>query len=226
MADKIGELATNNLPDEPQKAGYVYGWSPTNTAWRKVEVTDDGKLETSATFTASGIEIADVGVLNVNDDRINPATEETLSALTLALSGFDFATETTLASGVGLINDIKSQTDKLTFDGSNNLEVTGTIAVSGFSPVGIGSATCSSVTVTGSTLALAANPNRTFAVFTNDSDATMFLAFDPAVAIVDSGIRLNAMGGSFKIDLMCRYTGAVYAISDDPADKILCVVEG
>lgn len=55
-----------------------------------------------------------VGMKNIANDKINPATEDTLATL---------ATETTL----GLI---KNQSDKLTFDGSNNLLTKGSVSVS------------------------------------------------------------------------------------------------
>ena len=49
-----------------------------------------------------------------------------------------------------------------------------------------------------STLALAENAQRAWALLINDSDETIYLKFsDPAV--MNEGIRLNAQGGSFEI---------------------------
>lgn len=54
-----------------------------------------------------------VGIKNITNTKINPATEDGNLA---TIAGKDFATQTTLAS-------IKTQADKLTFDVSNNLKV-------------------------------------------------------------------------------------------------------
>jgi hypothetical protein len=75
-----------------------------------------------------------------------------------------------------------------------------------------------------STAVLAANANRIFAEFVNDSANVIYLALgDPAV--MNRGIRLNASGGSFEIGLSNLYTGAVKAISGVAASN-LTVTEG
>jgi len=66
-----------------------------------------------------------VGVKNIANTKINPATEDTLVTL---------AKETTLG-------DIKTQSDKLTFDGSNNLLTKGAVTVSNISNSQINPAT-------------------------------------------------------------------------------------
>ncbi len=168
MADRIGECATNYLPDEPQKGKYVYGWDKITSTWIKVNAIN-GKLETTATLTTSGIEIADVGILDASDNRINPATEETLSTLTTMASGMateatmasgfdainnkDFSTESTMASGFDVLNnkdyatettlasgfdELYERISKLTFDASNKLETTATFSTSGIEIADVG----------------------------------------------------------------------------------------
>ncbi len=66
-----------------------------------------------------------VGVKNIANTKINPATEDTLNTR---------ATEATLGS-------IKTQADKFTFDGSNNLLTKGTVSVSNIANAQINPAT-------------------------------------------------------------------------------------
>ncbi len=63
-----------------------------------------------------------------------------------------------------------------------------------------------------STLALAANTARANAVFVNDSDQVIYISRGNA-AVMNDGIRLNAAGGSYEIDVDNMFFGAVYAIS-------------
>lgn len=49
-----------------------------------------------------------------------------------------------------------------------------------------------------STQVLAANTNRRYAVFINDSDETIYLAFGEDAAM-NEGIRLNAAGGCYEL---------------------------
>lgn len=75
-----------------------------------------------------------------------------------------------------------------------------------------------------STLVLAANVHRADAVIVNDSDTVIYLARGNA-AVLNTGIRLNASGGSYEINLDNLFLGAVYAICS-VADKVLTVSEG
>lgn len=77
---------------------------------------------------------------------------------------------------------------------------------------------------TASTLVLAANVHRADAVFVNDSNKEIYLARGNA-AVLHEGIRLNASGGSYEINLDNLFLGAVYAIAEGGA-KILTVSEG
>jgi hypothetical protein len=77
-----------------------------------------------------------------------------------------------------------------------------------------------------STLVLAANPDRRYAVFTNDSDSPIYLAIWHT-AVAHTGIRLNPNGGSYEIDFKNYYVGDVTAIHDSGSGtKKLCVQEG
>jgi len=87
------------------------------------------------------------------------------------------------------------------------------------------SATSTKVSVgTTSTTVLSANPNRRLAVFVNDSDTEIYLSLS-STAVLNEGIRLNANGGLYEINLMNLYTGEVSAISSADS-KNLTVTEG
>ena len=75
-----------------------------------------------------------------------------------------------------------------------------------------------------STLVLAANPHRVDCDFTNDSEETIYLARGNA-AIVGSGIRLNANGGTYHIGTNNLFYGAIYGICAS-GDMNLSISEG
>ena len=77
---------------------------------------------------------------------------------------------------------------------------------------------------TGSTEVLVRNTRRNFASFVNDSDTTIYLSLGSA-AVLNKGIRLNANGGSFELNVTNLYLGAIYGICAG-GGKNLCVVEG
>jgi len=80
-------------------------------------------------------------------------------------------------------------------------------------------------TVTGA--ALAANANRIYAMFINDSDTPIYLMLG-AAAVANQGIRLNAAGGSYEMSALegNLYVGAVNAIHGGAGNKNLLVLEG
>jgi len=62
-----------------------------------------------------------------------------------------------------------------------------------------------------STLVLAANRRRVDAEFVNDGDETVYLARGN-VAVMGSGIRINARGGCYRIGTNNMFYGDIYAI--------------
>lgn len=78
---------------------------------------------------------------------------------------------------------------------------------------------------TASQTALAANSARSFAFFQNDSDTTIYIKLGSA-AVVSTGIRLNANGGSYQIDSTNMYTGIVTAIHAGTGTKTLLITSG
>ena len=74
------------------------------------------------------------------------------------------------------------------------------------------------------TVVLAANPRRVDAVFVNDSNKPIYLARGNA-AVLNQGIRLNAVGGSYEINQNNLFLGAINAIAEGGA-KNLTVSEG
>lgn len=80
---------------------------------------------------------------------------------------------------------------------------------------------------TASGLALDAEPKRRYALFVNDSDATIYLSLG-GVAAANTGIRLNANGGSYEMsdELGNPYVGDVTAIHGSTGSKVLLITEG
>ncbi|GAI27527.1 unnamed protein product [marine sediment metagenome] len=56
------------------------------------------------------------------------------------------------------------------------------------------------------------NPSRTYALFVNDGAELIYLALG-IPAIVNRGIRLNANGGNYEINLTNPWHGSVHAIA-------------
>ena len=77
---------------------------------------------------------------------------------------------------------------------------------------------------TSTTVALAANPSRTYASFVNNSNQDMYLGLG-ADAVMNRGIRINANGGSYEINDNNLFTGVVNAIASG-GSKSLVVTEG
>jgi len=75
-----------------------------------------------------------------------------------------------------------------------------------------------------STVALAANIQRKYAVLINDSANPIYLNFT-GPAVVNTGIRLNAAGGSYEMMPGNVWRGAINMISAVAAD-VLLVTEG
>lgn len=68
------------------------------------------------------------------------------------------------------------------------------------------------VTVGNTTTAIAAaNASRKYLAIVNDSDEAMYLGIG-AAAVMNKGIRLNANGGTFEINLNNRNTSAINGI--------------
>ena len=76
-----------------------------------------------------------------------------------------------------------------------------------------------------STLIRAANPGRCNLVIVNDCDATVYLARGNA-AVIGSGIRLNANGGSYEINELNMFFGDIYGIATGQDDCNVTVSEG
>ena len=85
----------------------------------------------------------------------------------------------------------------------------------------------STVTVlTTSTAVLSANATRRYALIVNDSDTVIYLSLG-GTAVANTGIRLNANGGSYEMSpgLGNVYQGAITAICS-ATPKTLLVMEG
>lgn len=77
---------------------------------------------------------------------------------------------------------------------------------------------------TASTLRLAANKMRQSATFINDSDEVIYLRLGQT-ATLNTGIRLNAVGGAYEIGKANLWKGDVFAIHGGTGNKVLCIEE-
>jgi len=82
------------------------------------------------------------------------------------------------------------------------------------------------VTTTSQT-AVAASDGRKWLLLINDSDTDIYINMG-GTAVANTGIRLNANGGSLELNpvLGSRYQGAITAIHSGTGDKVLLITEG
>lgn len=88
--------------------------------------------------------------------------------------------------------------------------------------------TSSAITIPGTTggtnqQLLATNTARIYAAIVNDCSSVVYLGFNGNPAIINSGIRLNANGGSYEINEQNLYIGAISGTST--ASCVVTVVE-
>lgn len=79
-------------------------------------------------------------------------------------------------------------------------------------------------TIIGSVLVLEPNPKRRYAIFCNDSINIMYL-FKGAPGAVNTGIRVNANGGSYEINLTNPYFGAISVACGVAAQNLTWIEE-
>jgi len=86
-------------------------------------------------------------------------------------------------------------------------------------------ATSSRITVTtSSTDILASSTPRQYAAIVNDGSNVVYLNFNGATAVANSGLRLNANGGTFEITSENLYKGQITAIASG-GSSVVTVVE-
>jgi len=103
------------------------------------------------------------------------------------------------------------------------------VGANSVAPLAAGSLAHTQVSVaTTSTGILAANVNRRYGLFVNDSDAVIYLRLGTGSAVLNQGIRLNANGGSYEMASAYGnlHTGEVQAIHGLTGTKVLLVTEG
>jgi len=208
--------------------GHCYGWDGANWQELLVESAVLKNLRVRLYGGANAVLISQssaaqaytnyyLGVQAVlhGDDGTN------LSRIGMLLAGADAVVNTLNTLGVAsMLYGFNGATwDRLRVDAAYNLQVD----VNEVRKTDTSTITSISVGVA-STAVLAANANRIFAEFVNDSANVIYLALG-APAVMNRGIRLNALGGSFEIGLTNLYTGAVKAISGVAAQN-LTVSEG
>lgn len=110
-------------------------------------------------------------------------------------------------------------------EGVPSIEIAAELDIASITMPSVSTATPTKVAVgIASTPVFAANPDRVFAEFTNDSDKIIYLSLS-GTAVMHEGIRLNAEGGAYEISQINLYLGAVSAICA-AANKNLTVTEG
>lgn len=206
---------------ENKTQGWIYntaGATVTNTSI----VLDMSKQETGAPVPGATdeFEIVYRGIdrLGLIEDK-DFATETTLSSIDGNIIKCDTDNVVAVVTATDLdVRDLAYATDSVT----SHQGGTWTVTVSGSAAT---TATNTKVSVgSSSTSVLASNASRKFAIFINDSDETIYLNLS-GTAVMNEGIRLNANGGSYEINLNNLYTGAITGICSS-GTKNLTVVEG
>ena len=86
--------------------------------------------------------------------------------------------------------------------------------------MGFSTGTNSNVSVgSTSTLVLAHNTGRKYALLVNDSDEPIYLGLGTA-AVMNKGIRINASGGAIEIDGPEPFRGVIYGICTSGSKNI------
>jgi len=167
-----------------------------------------GKIQLSITNGDSSSHTYDVVFYIVSNELLDE--ESTGGDLNLSIGG-----ATGVATQVSIVDATGTTAANVT---ANGMQVYGELTVGEIrTPVH------TAVTVgTSSTLALAANANRESALFVNDSDETIYLSLNGSASL-NSGIRLNANGGSYEMskELGSLAVLAVNAISTSGSKKLL-----
>lgn len=156
----------------------------------------------------------------IGEVQASPTSNTVLARLKDLLTGIVLAAGTNV---IGKIRLVTANGDEITDDTNDAVKTslvndsTGSYTTPTHTAPSIGSST---------TPALAANSNRLYALFINDSDETIYLKFG-ASAVSNEGVRLNASGGSYEMSkkLGNLYTGAVNGICAS-GSKVLLVTEG
>lgn len=75
-----------------------------------------------------------------------------------------------------------------------------------------------------STPVLGVEEQASYRLLVNDSDTSIYLGLG-VIAVVNSGIRLNANGGWIEFNALNRYSGTINAIHGGVGNKVLTYVE-
>lgn len=171
----------------------------------QVQVDSNGKLPTTATIDASDIEIGAVEIKDGGSD--NRASVSAGGALEVDGSGTVQPVSGTFWQATQPVSLATVPSHAVTNAGTFLVQVDNTPAVKAEKTA---SATTSTGVVvgTGSTTIIASNAARKAVVIVNDSDEVVYLKYGSS-ATANSGIRLNASGGTVREEM---YTGIITGI--------------
>jgi len=193
-------------------------WNTTSKTWEKF----DGSI------TAGDIEIGQVELKDSDSTaqgNIKAAnTARTTATIVLATQSIDAAGAVLSTSALATSAKQLADGHNVTVDNGAGAGVyvrPGTSTVFTTAPNKASSATSTAVSVgSSSTTVLASNANRKQAILVNDSDEEMYLKYG-ATAVANSGLRLNAYGGTL---VETTYTGIITSITAS-GSKVITVLE-
>ena len=145
--------------------------------------------------------------------QASPTTYTLLDRLKALLTGIVLAAGTAIIGKVGIDQTTPGTTNRIDI----GLDATGVYTTPTHTQPSVGAV---------STIVLAANANRLYALLVNDSNEVIYIKLG-ANAMLNQGIRINASGGSYEISkkLGNLYTGAINGICVS-GSKVCLVTEG
>lgn len=212
--------------------GEVSVESGLSTGGSQTTVVDTGKNWAVNMWADAIVEVTIGAVQYMRICSSNTATTLTIAALPAAVAvvggcmytcKFAVGTDVTLAAGTSVFGKARLVTatgDEVTDDTADAIktkDTDGVYTTPVHAKVAIGATT---------TVALAANSDRLYALFVNDSDEAMYLELGDS-AVQGEGIRINPAGGAYEMSKKQGnlYVGAVNAICAS-GSKNLLVTEG
>ena len=202
-------------------AGTQYTWAQFQADalfrnWTIYRITLDWGWEASGTFDY--VYVADVklnGVAVSVSPGDSKVTSDGIPVVALSTTPTIDIGDVTLLAGTALVG--KVGIDQTTPGTTNKVDIGGNYTTP--------THTQPSIAVT-TTVALAANASRLYALFVNDSSEEIYIKLGVA-AVLNQGIRLNAYGGSYEMSKQIGnlYIGAVNGICTS-GTKALLVTEG
>ncbi|MCL6500695.1 MAG: hypothetical protein K6T16_01525 [Candidatus Pacearchaeota archaeon] len=192
----------------------MFGWDGNN--WRRLKVNKEGKIE--ASFAASDIQIGAVEIKDhATETRANVLPISGVNALSVLAYQNNQANLLTTAYQGGSWTTGRTWTLNSATDSVTSIHITAPYSSTALAPT-------FATVGTSSTQVVPSNPNRKGLVLINTSANQISIAFGANPAVLNSGITLNANGGTYVMDSFTFTTASVNAIAS-AADSNLAIQE-